>query len=262
MGIIIKDSYLGGVFLQKAGLITAMLIWLILSGKIINSNIRIDNDVVSVFTMSEYDAVEVNVTGFGEYGTMYLTDDEKMDILVKIAKGLGLEPGYRIDDKENGEISEKILMKKSRNADTVIRVITVQTEHETYYETTQYVEISLDFKDNVQSAESYSDLIEEIFTAESINGKSMINLKGYVKGALNFEEREHIADNLLKMLDAKIVSQNRESDLFTIYAYSDSIDNSIICAGQKVNINIAEEYDEINNRTIIYLSTPLNNLDY
>lgn len=248
--------------MQKAGLITAMVLWLIFSGRIINSNLTIKKDVVSVFTTSEFDEVKVNVSGFGEYGVTYLTDNEKMDILVKMAEGLGLEPGYAIEDNVNGQTYEKILTKKSRNADTVIKVITVLNERESYYETAQYVEVSLDFKDNIKSASSYSDLIDEIFTAESIKGNSMINVKGYINGPLNFEEKNNIADKMIKMLDADIVSQNRGSDLFTIYAYSDKIDNSVICAGQKVNINIAEEYDEINNRTIIYLSTPLNNLDY
>ncbi len=248
--------------MQKIGLITAMILWLIFSGRIINSNLNDTKDVVSVFTTSEFDKVEVNVTGFGKYGITYLTDDEKMDMLVKIAEGLGLEPGYIIEDKADGKTFEKKLTKKSRNADTVIRVITVMSEQENYYETTQYIEVSLDFKKNIDSANSYCDLIEEIFTAEAIEGRAMINLKGYIKGALNYDEKNNIADKMIKMLDADIVSQNRESDLFTIYAYSDKIDNSVVCAGQKVNINIAEEYDEINNRTIIYLSTPLNNLDY
>ena len=248
--------------MQKAGLITAMVLWLIFSGRIIKSNLVIAKDVVSVFAMSEFDKVEANVTGFGEYGITYLTDNERMDILVKIAEGLGLEPGYVIEDVVNGETYEKILMKKSRTADTVIKIITVVNEKETYYETVQYVEVSLDLKYNIKSADSYSDLIEEIFTADSIKGNSMINLKGYIDGPVNFEEKSKIADKMIKLLDADIVSQNRESDLFTIYAYSDKIDNSVICAGQKVNINIAEEYDEINNKTIIYLSTPFNNLDY
>ena len=248
--------------MQKIGLITAMILWLIFSVRIINSNLNDTKDVVSVFTMSEFDKVEVNVTGFGKYGITYLTDNEKMDILVKVAEGLGLEPGYIIEDKADGKTFEKKLTKKSRNADTVIRVVTVMSEQDNYYETVQYIEVSLDFKNNIDSANSYCDLIEEIFTAEAIEGRAMINLKGYIKGALNYDEKNNIADKMIKMLDADVVSQNRESDLFTIYAYSDKIDNSVICAGQKVNINIAEEYDEINNRTIIYLSTPLNNLDY
>ena len=248
--------------MQKIGLITGVILWLIFAGRIINANVYADKDIVSVFATGGFDEMEVNVTGFGKYGVTYLTDDEKTDILVKVAKGLGLEPGYIIEDSVKEQTYEKILTKKAGNADTVIRLITVVDEYETYYETTQYVEVSIDFKNNVKSADSYSDLIEDIFEAEAIEGYSMINLKGYVSGALNYDEKNNIADNMLKMLGANIVSQNRESDLFTIYAYSDKIDNSVVCAGQKVNINIAEEYDEINNRTIIYLSTPLNNLDY
>lgn len=244
--------------MQKAGLMAAMLIWLLLSAKLINANIIVKNDVVSVFTNSEFENVEVNVTGFGEYGNVYLTDNERMDILVKIATGLGLEPGYVIDDEINGQTSVKKLTKKSKNADTVIRSIAVTTDKEIQ----QYVEVAIDFKDNFSSAESYRVLIEDVFEAEIIEGRTILNLKGYVKGALNYNEKNTIANKLIKTLDAQIVSQNRESDLFTIYAYSDKIDNSVLCAGKKVNINIATEYDEISNYTIIYLSTPFNNLDY
>ena len=71
-----------------------------------------------------------------------------------------------------------------------------------------------------------------------------------------------IANALLEKFDATIVSENRGSDIFTIYAYSDLIEDSVISAGKKININISEEYDEVSNVTVIYFSTPLNNLDY
>ena len=81
-------------------------------------------------------------------------------------------------------------------------------------------------------------------------------------GALNYNERKDITDELLKSLDAKVVSENRDSEIFTIYAYTDNIPDYIKSVGRKINLNLSAEYDEITNETVIYLATPINNLDY
>ena len=109
---------------------------------------------------------------------------------------------------------------------------------------------------------TYKNMVEDLFEASGIEGYVNLNLKGEMPGALNYYERNKAADELLELLDAKIVTESRENDLFTIYAYTDAVDEYVLNAGQKININIVQEYDEISNKTVIYLSTPLNNLDY
>ncbi len=248
--------------MQKAGIVTALIIWLLLAGRLISSGASENTNVAEVFNSFDLEEVNAQVTAFGEYGITHLTEDEKEKILKELAAGIGIEEPYYFEQSENGENTEKTLTKKSKNADTNIRLITRTDDYGTYYETTQYIEIDMDLKGNYACAASYKELLADIFNAQEIDGRVMINLKGSVKGALNYEEKNKLADSMLKALDADIKTENRESDLFTIYAYSDMIDESIVCAGQKVNINIAEEYDEVNNRTVIYLSTPFNNLDY
>lgn len=248
--------------MQKIGILTALVIWFVLAGKLLSGNMDTAVDVADIFEENDFQNFDANVIGFGKYGVTYLSEEEKSEILTQIAAGMGIEREYNIETRDEENTSETILTKSSKYADTSIRVISVTQDYGTYYETTQYVEISLDLKDNLECASSYRDLIEEIFTAEEIDGNVMINFKGTVQGALNYEEKNNIANKMLDNLDADIVSENRESDLFTIYAYSDKVSDSVLCGGHKVNINIAEEYNEIDNETVIYLSTPINNLDY
>lgn len=248
--------------MQKIGILTALIIWLLLAGKLINNEISENTNVTEVFNSFDFEEINAEVTAFGEYGTTYLTEEEKENILIDLAAGIGIEEPYYFENKENGENSEKILMKNAKNADTTIKVVTRTIDYGTYYETTQYIGVDLNLKGNYSCATSYKELIADIFKAQEIDGRVMINLSGAVEGALNFNEKNNLADAMLKALDANIKTENRESDLFTIYAYSDLVDESVVCAGQKININIAEEYDESTNRTIIYLSTPFNNLDY
>ena len=248
--------------MQKIGIGTALVIWLVLAVKLISGIYTETKDVAGIFEKTGFERVEGSVTGFGEYGKKHMTDEEKNTVLTKLAAGMGLEPEYVIEDKKEGKTSEKILVKQSKNADTIIKVITVTEDYGTYYEDIQYVSISLNLNNNIQCVASYRDLIKDIFEAEEIDGRVIVNFKGTVKGGMNYSDKNIIANNLLTASDAEIVSENRTGDLFTIYAYSDSIKDSVMCAGQKVNVNIAEEYDETANETVIYLSTPFNNLDY
>lgn len=248
--------------MQKIGIVTGLVIWLVLAVKLLSSGMSKNTDVAAVFNSFEFEELNAQVSAFGEYGVTYLTEEEKEHILKELAAGIGIEEPYYFENVKNGENTEKILTKTSKNADTLIKVVTRTEEYDTYYETTQYIDISLNLKENLDCAVSYKELIEEVLSAQEIDAKVMINLRGSVKGALNYDEKNELADGMLKALDATVQTENRGSDLFTIYAYSDMVDESVVCAGQKININIAQEYDETVNRTIIYLSTPFNNLDY
>ena len=169
---------------------------------------------------------------------------------------------YEIYDIEKDKSTEKILRKIGKNADTTIKVVTVTDDMDYYYQSKQYVSLSIDFGNRIDGVLQYRDLADEILRAEGIDAEITINLRGKIQGILNYSEKNKVANALLKELDAKVVSENRGNDLFTIYAYSENVEDSVICAGEKVNINISEDYDEIENMTTIYLSTPLNNLDY
>lgn len=260
---ILRDKiHLGGVFMQKIGIVTALVIWLLLAGRLISNDMSQSTNVAEVFNSFEFEEIDAQVTAFGKYGITHLTEDEKEQILRELAAGIGLEEPYYFENVENKENVEKILTKTSKNADTIIKVVTCTEYYDTYYETTHYIEILLDLKGNLNCAVSYKELIEEVLSAQEIDARVMINLQGSVEGALNYDEKNSLADGMLKALDATVQTENRGNDLFTIYAYSNMVDESVVCAGRKININIAQEYDEIANRTIIYLSTPFNNLDY
>ena len=71
-----------------------------------------------------------------------------------------------------------------------------------------------------------------------------------------------ISQKLQDAINAQIVAENRDSDIFTIYAYSKGVGSYITIGDSKINMNIAIGYDEEQNRTEVYLSSPVNSLDY
>lgn len=248
--------------MQKIGLVTAVIIWLLLAGKLINDKLNEGSGIVEAFSSQSFVTVEGDVSAFGEYGVTHLTEEEKEALLVRLANSLGIDSDYEISSVEKEETTEKILRKLGKNADTTIKVITVAEDMGYFYQTTQYVKVDIDFGNKINCVTAYRNLVEDVLKADGIDGDVTINLRGKIAGTLNYSEKNEIANELLKELDAKVVSENRGNDLFTVYAYSENVSGSVICGGEKVNVNISEDYNELENMTTIYLSTPLNNLDY
>lgn len=248
--------------MQKIGLVTAIIIWLLLAGKIITEKIEKESTIVEAFLLQDFEAESGNVSAFGEYGVTHLTEEEKEAILVRLANSIGITDGFEITDDKKEETSEKILHKIGENADTTIKVITTTEDMGFYYHTIQYVKIDICFNNTINYVDSYRKLLSDVCEAEGIDANVTMNLSGRVPGILNYSEKNKLANELLKELDAEVVTESRSNDLFTVYAYSENIADNVICAGKKVNVNISESYDEKENMTIIYLSTPINNLDY
>ncbi len=248
--------------MQKIGLATAVVLWILLAGKIITDKFNAESDLVEAFNAQAFVTMEGDVSAFGEYGITYLTEEEKESILINLANSLGIDGGYEIITEENNETTEKILRKNGKNADTTIKVVTKTEDMDFYYQSVQYISLKIDFKENIEGVLQYRDLVEEVLKADGVDSNVTINLRGKMQGVLNYSDKNQIANDLLEELDAKVVSENRGNDLFTVYAFSENVSGSVMCGGKKVNINISETYDEIENMTTIYLSTPLNNLDY
>ena len=84
-----------------------------------------------------------------------------------------------------------------------------------------------------------------------------------MRGRSTAQRKMSLADQvILDRLDAKVVAENRDSDIFTIYAYSKGAGSYITIGGSKINMNIAIGYDEEQDRTKVYLASPVNSLDY
>ena len=248
--------------MKRMGIMAAMLAWSAVAIRILMFNVQSGKDVITAFNSIEYDNVDTIIEAFGEYGTSYLENTEKKEILVNIASCIGIDNNYEMQETEDGSSQTSSLIKNSQNAQVEIKLNTVTNDYGAYKNCTHYVSIRMTIIGRTDCAMTYKNMVEDLFEASGIEGYVNLNLKGEMPGALNYYERNKAADELLELLDAKIVTESRENDLFTIYAYTDAVDEYVPNAGEKININIVQEYDEISNKTVIYLSTPLNNLDY
>ena len=245
---------------MKRAMYAVIVLWAVLTAVYMTNMGRADKVSISTaFTDSvdgeEWCELDTYIEGYGKFGVCYLTQEEKERLVENIASALGITSSYGLATVYEEEVNTTVLSNESVNGSVTIKEITQEPQ-------AQYVYVNITVYNNIDCAVSYRELVEGMFDAMGIQGNVNMNLVGSIEGTLNSTEKNELADGLLDRLDAKVVAENRDSDIFTIYAYSKGAGSYITIGGSKINMNIAIGYDEEQNRTKVYLASPVNSLDY
>ena len=245
---------------MKRAMYAVIVLWAVLTAVYMTNMGRADKVSISTaFTDSvdgeEWCELDTYIEGYGKFGVCYLTQEEKERLVENIASALGITSSYGLATGCEDEVNITVLSKESVDGSVTIKAITQEPQ-------VQYVYVNITVYNNIDCAVSYRELVEGMFDAMGIQGNVNMNLVGSLEGALNSTEKNELADGLLDRLGAKVVTENRDNDIFTIYAYSKGAGSYITIGGNKINMNIAIGYDEEQDRTKVYLASPINSLDY
>ena len=245
---------------MKRAMYAVIVLWAVLTAVYMTNMGRARKVSISTaFTDSaggeEWCELDTYIEGYGKFGVCYLTQEEKERLVENIASALGITSSYGLATVCEDEVNTTVLSKESVNGSVTIKAITQEPQ-------AQYVYVNITVYNNIDCAGSYRELVEGMFGAMGIQGNVNMNLVGSLEGALNSTEKNELADGLLDRLGAKVVTENRDNDIFTIYAYSKGAGSYITIGGNKINMNIAIGYDEEQDRTKVYLASPINSLDY
>ncbi|NLL07190.1 MAG: YwmB family TATA-box binding protein [Clostridiaceae bacterium] len=121
---------------------------------------------------------------------------------------------------------------------------------------------------NVINKAEYQDindsaiLLEEKFRKIGLNPKVNTCIIGCFDGKLDYEEMNRISKTILKDTKAKDIKSIYDNNLISISAYSPYIDNTIELEGTRLNMNIALRYNAYENKTYIWLATPVITIEY
>ena len=245
---------------MKRAMYAVIVLWAVLTAVYMTNMGRADKVSISTaFTDSvdgeEWCELDTYIEGYGKFGVCYLTQEEKERLVENIASALGITSSYGLATIYEEEVNTTVLSNESVNGSVTIKAITQEPQ-------AQYVYVNITVYNNIDCAVSYRELVEGMFDAMGIQGNVNMNLVGSIEGTLNSTEKNELADGLLDRLGAKVVTENRDNDIFTIYAYSKGAGSYITIGGNKINMNIAIGYDEEQDRTKVYLASPINSLDY
>lgn len=125
-----------------------------------------------------------------------------------------------------------------------------------------YLSCSIVWEDSNYQAEKNLQSVSEGFRALGMEPHSSIEMTGNYQGKLSTEKMNETASSIFSSVHAKKVEGMRDNKLVSVSAWSPNIGNDANVNGRKVNFNIALRYNEMEDKTYIWMGNPIIKTEY
>lgn len=205
-------------------------------------------------TQANFKFYNIKANGLIDYD---ITKNEIKDICIDIINDLGLEESNtKWEEKWNEK--EKQIYIQSNTTNRNISIIGIKKNSEESY-------IIVDILDN----KVYKDIVDIYTVLEKSLYKysNVVDISTCISGEfykkLQFNKYDDILQEILYNMNAEEIERVENENMISITAYSKFLDeNYLEYLGNKINLNIGIRYSEDEDKTLIYIATPIIKLDY
>lgn len=245
---------------KKSKIYLIVLIWAaaILQLAINNSIDREKQMVEQVMSQGVENLTAGSTKAYAYYGDQELSDEAKEEMVKSLAKKLGITADYEVNHEDMADGRTTTLVKLGQNGDTTIKVISIQvTDKYNQVTVENYVMVEIELKGvAAKHTSNYCDILREMYKDLGMNPTTNIYLCSQVKGELVDSQKEQYVVEFLESTDAKTVETVEFDNVYMVYGYSKNIDEYVFQNDEKVNVNIAIDYDSVEDITYIHMGVP------
>jgi hypothetical protein len=245
----------------KITLYIVAVLWIAVITQIVINRVFFESlEIAEAFVKTNTKDHECSLDIVAEHHSHFLSETDKKDILRYLANCIGLNMDSDITiGRENGR-TEYSYNKRAKKAETSLKIISIEEEVDSAIKMKHYVVVRLKIKDSIKSIEKYRRMIEDsLDDLEIVNRQVNVMYEGIMDGLVSKNNKEDIADLLVKELQGEIAFDYQQGESYTVYAYTGLINEYVETIGCKINIQIAMAYDEETDKTRVYLATPILN---
>lgn len=248
----------------KVTIYIVAVLWLAVAMQMVMNRVFYEDlQITQAFVDIQSDELKSSLDIVAEYEREYLSEEDKKDLIIKMANSIGLTLDKEITINHDGTRSEYSFVKQAKRANTTLKVVSLEQEVDSSIKMEHYIIIRLYLSDGIPSMDQFREKLEKCLNDIGA-GKPQITLQyeGSIMGSLTLEEKEQIADRLVSDLKGETALKYDESGIYTVYAFTGLIDEYIVSMGSRVNIQVAISYDEQADKTMVYLATPILNVSW
>lgn len=211
-------------------------------------------------------AVETNVNAYASNGDEFLNKGEITRIAKALAKGMELsfDDAERIENFSDDYNQISVIGKNSDGYSMAIIVHSMDftgiDEGPGGYETNIVIDISL--KDDTGKLSNMKDNLRALI-GEHIEGVRITScIVGSFLEELTEDDMENVIGSILKFTDGEETERAQFDGFLSVSAYTPHIDDYIEMGESRINLNVALRYNSYEERTYIWLGTPIIALEY
>ena len=205
-------------------------------------------------TQADFKFYNIKANGLINYD---ISKNEIKDICIDIVNDLGLEES-NIKWDEKWDENEKQIYIQSNNSDKNISIIGIKKNSNESY-------IIIDILSN----KVYKDIVDiyTIIETSLYKYSNVVDISTCISGEfsknLQFSKCNDILQEILYNMNAEEIDRIKNENMISVTAYSKLLDkNYLEYLGNKINLNIGIRYSEDDDKTLIYIATPIIKLDY
>lgn len=204
--------------------------------------------LIEVFNQSTFTPIQANINLHSVFDNKFENFEQMKDCIAKIENELNF-----VNEVESMEekTDDYMVVKKVYSNAQVKMTIKLETSDESYLTT------DILLYEDCSKIMELKEQAENIFKNLGISPQTNISVTGSYKGKLNTEQKKKISQEIMKQLGAEAREDYVSEDVYSVTGYTKKIDEYINSANKKINLNLALRYNEYENKTYLYLATPL-----
>lgn len=161
---------------------------------------------------------------------------------------------------DNDQINKMLI--KGVTKDNRLLEIAVQFDKNKLNSKDSYVSIKVTEDMSSSKLEDTKKTVAEVLRKYKITAMTNSTIIGSYDGKLDYTVMEDISKKVFREIDANRVEGINEGNLISVSAYSPNIEDFIKVNGKKVNLNLAIRYNSYENKTYLWLATPVITREY
>ena len=205
-------------------------------------------------TQANFKFYNIKANGFINYD---ISKNQMRDICIEIVNNLGLEES-NIKWEENWNKKENQIYAQIKTEKGNVSIICIKKNPQESY-------IIVDILENkvYKSIVDIYTILEETLKKHSLKVDINTCISGEYTKKLKTNKYDDILDEILYNMNAKEIDRVEEENFISVTAYSKVLhENYLEYLGNKINLNIGMRYSEDEDKTLIYIATPIIKLDY
>lgn len=241
---------------KKIAIVSIIIFLLLFSFYYNTRSIEKSKMLFAVYNEDNCNVIQGNIITWANLDEYESDFDSMKGIVENVLSMLEIKGKIEVTKNENDDKLEYIAKRNARDVETYVKIESNKKEKKSY------LTINIIIYDKVEAILYVQKSLESVYKRLGLKYKMNITLAGSYDKVYSRSDYETLAKNICKMMKAKKVNDFRSDKIYSIYGYTDHIKDYVMVNKKKVNINVALRYNEYEDKTYLYIATPIITTDY
>ncbi len=253
---------------NKKGLaITSFIILILLVFLIYKRNVNLENTnlLMAVYNKYDFDVLQISNSGKAMINTKNMNFDEMETVLQSVLESLDIRGTLDISKKENEIRREYTISRSATDSETTVTIESVLEEENLASGVSSYktfLSINIILYGQLDGTMYIQKKLKEIYGVFNTVPTTNITMAGSYNEKFDSKETKKLAEKILKSIKATAINEYETERLYSVYGYTNLIKDNIKVQGDHVNVNVAIRFNEYEQKTYLYLASPVISVDY